>query len=139
MGLPFRVLRRLLPTLALSAAVIAGTVGCGGRAEPGDDVEPEPDRNEPIALTVNNNYRLDIVVFVYHDGELTRVGTAIAASSTTFSLAPWMLGQSRSIRLVADPVGSNESARTELLYIQPGQTIDWRLESQLNRSTVSVY
>ncbi|MGH7628001.1 MAG: hypothetical protein ACREOF_01135 [Gemmatimonadales bacterium] len=132
-------MRRLVPTLALSAAAIAGTVGCGGRAEPGDDVEPQPDRNEPVPLTVTNNYRLDVVVFVYHDGELTRVGTATAASASTFSLAPWMLGHSRSIRLFADPVGSNESARTELLYIQPGQYIDWRLESQLNRSSVSVY
>jgi hypothetical protein len=50
-----------------------------------------------------------------------------------------MIGQSRNIRLLADPIGSDASARTETLHIQPGQFIEWRLESQLARSTVAVY
>lgn len=138
MRLPVPHLRRLRG-LTFAAAAIVGMFACGGRSEPDDDVEPEPDRSDPVALTVNNSYRLDIVVFVYHDGELSRVGTATAATSTTFSLAPWMLGQSRTIRLFGDPIGSNESARTEAIHVQPGQYIDWRLEAQLNRSTVAVY
>jgi hypothetical protein len=114
-------------------------LACGGRSEDDGEFEPEPDRSEPVPLTVNNSYRLDVVIFVYHDGELSRVGTATASSATTFSLAPWMLGQTRTIRLFGDPIGSNESARTEAIHIQPGQYIDWRLEAQLNRSSVSVY
>lgn len=123
---------------ALVAAVTVAGLACG-RSEPGDEVEPMADRFEPVPLTVTNAYRLDVVIFVYHDGELSRVGTATSSASTTFSLAPWMLGQSRTIRLFGDPIGSNESARTEAIYIQPGQYIDWRLEAQLNRSSVSVY
>jgi hypothetical protein len=130
----FDRLRTVLVT-GLTLAVLA----CGGRSEPDDDVEPEPDRNEPVPLTVTNAYRLDVVIFIYHDGELSRVGTVTSSSSATFSLAPWMLGQSRTVRLFGDPIGSNESARTEAIHIQPGQYIDWRLESQLNRSTVAVY
>jgi hypothetical protein len=126
---------RTIFVTGLTLAVLA----CGGRSEPDDDLEPEPDRNEPVPLTVTNAYRLDVVIFIYHDGELSRVGTVTSSSSATFSLAPWMLGQSRTVRLFGDPIGSNESARTEAIHIQPGQYIDWRLESQLNRSTVAVY
>ena len=123
----------------IAALVTVVMLACGGGSEPEDEVEPMADPSEPVPLTVTNAYRLDIVIFVYHDGELSRVGTATASSSTTFSLARWMLGQSRTIRLFGDPIGSNESARTEAIHIQPGQYIDWRLESQLNRSTVAVY
>jgi hypothetical protein len=126
---------RTMFVAGLTLAVLA----CGGRSDPDEEVEPEPDRFEPVPLTVTNAYRLDVVIFIYHDGELSRVGTVTSSSSTTFSLAPWMLGQSRTVRLFGDPIGSNESARTEAIHIQPGQYIDWRLESQLNRSTVAVY
>jgi hypothetical protein len=126
---------RTMFVTGLALAVFA----CGGRSDPEEDVDPEPDRFAPVPLTVTNAYRLDVVIFIYHDGELSRVGTATSSSSTTFSLESWMLGQSRTIRLFGDPIGSNESARTESLYIQPGQFIEWRLETQLNRSTVAVY
>ena len=129
--------RRALHTL-FAAGLIAASLACG-KSDPEDEVEPMPDRFEPVPLTVTNTYRLDVVIFVYHDGELSRVGTATSSSSTTFSLEPWMLGQSRTIRLFGDPIGSNESARTETIHIQPGQYIDWRLEAQLNRSSVAVY
>src|SRR5687768_11314159 len=139
MRIPFPAWRRHIRGLTFPAIAAMALLACGGKADPDEAVEPEPDRSDPVALTVNNAYRLDVVVFIYHDGELSRVGTATAATSTTFSLAPWMLGQSRTIRLFGDPIGSSESARTEAIYIQPGQYIDWRLESQLNRSSVSVY
>jgi hypothetical protein len=76
---------------------------------------------------------------VFHDGELSRVGTVTAASSTNFFLPTWMMGQTRNIRLLADPIGSGDAVGTELIHIQPGQFIEWRLESQLARSTVAVY
>jgi hypothetical protein len=125
--------------LALLAVLLAG-VGCGGRADEGD-VEPEMDYdpNTPVALTISNNHWLDVIVFVFHDGEMSRVGTVTAASNGSFTLAPWMLGQSRNVRLLADPVGSEGWIRSESINVQPGQSIEWRLESQLARSTVMVY
>jgi hypothetical protein len=111
--------------------------GCGGRKQV--DTEPAADPNAPVELTITNQHWLDVVIFVAHDGETTRVGTVTAASTAVFTLAPWMIGQSRSIRLVGDPVGEGGYVGTETLTIQPGQTIEWRLESQLARSSVSVY
>jgi len=47
--------------------------------------------------------------------------------------------ESRNIRPLANPIGADASVRTETIHIQPGQFIEWRLESQLARSTVAVY
>lgn len=129
---------RVTRALVLLAAVTGLTIGCA-RHQVEDDAEPEADLYAPTPLTVENNNWLDVVIFVFHDGELSRVGTVTAASSTNFFLPSWMIGQSRNIRLLADPIGSDASARTETLHIQPGQFIEWRLESQLARSTVAVY
>jgi hypothetical protein len=130
--------RRVTRTLVLLAVVAGLAMGCARHAVD-DDVDPEADRFAPTPLSVENNNWLDVVIFVYHDGELSRVGTVTAASSTNFFLPSWMIGESRNIRLLADPIGSDASARTETLHIQPGQFIEWRLESQLARSTVGVY
>ena len=124
--------------LLLLAFVTGLAAGCG-RHRVEDDVDPEADLYSPTPLTVENNNWLDVVVFVLHDGELTRVGTVTAASSGNFFLPSWMIGQSRNVRLLGDPIGSSESVRTETIHIQPGQFIEWRLESQLARSTVAVY
>ena len=132
-------LRRLSYATSLVAALALAGSGCAGHRNVEDDAAPEADPLAPTPLTVDNNHWLDIVVFVFHDGELSRVGTVTAASSTDFFLPTWMIGQSRNIRLLADPIGSNDAVGTETIHIQPGQFIEWRLESQLARSTVAVY
>jgi hypothetical protein len=135
----FAAIRPFAGRLAILAMLAAG-LSCGGRAEDGE-VEPAPDydRDTPVALSIANNHWLDVVVFVFHDGEMSRVGSVTAASNGTFTLAPWMLGQSRNVRLLADPVGSEGWIRSEMIHVQPGQSIEWRLESQLARSSVMVY
>jgi hypothetical protein len=134
--LPFGAAARRLaiPLMLITAS------GCGGRSNSGD-VEPEPeyDQDTPVSLSVANSHWLDVTIFVFHDGEMSRVGLVTAASNGSFSLPPWMLGQTRNIRLLADPVGSEGWIRSETIHVQPGQSIEWRLESQLARSTVMVY
>ena len=130
-------LRRAGYRLCLLAGVTLLAAGCGGRHNVED--EPEVDPNAPTPLTIENAHWLDVVVYVFHDGEMSRVGTVTAASSSNFFLPAWMLGQSRNIRLAADPIGSTAGIGTELIHIQPGQFIEWRLESSLARSTVAVY
>jgi hypothetical protein len=137
MLIPFTAVRSAGYALAVVGSFIAGSTGCGARHEPEDGAAPDP--SAPTPLTVSNNNWLDAIVFVYHDGQASRVGTVIAASSANFFLAPWMLGPTRNIRLVAHPIGSPRSVDTELIHVQPGQFIEWRLETELAASTVAVY
>src|SRR5262245_19043202 len=137
MLLVLAVLRRVGHALTLVACLAGGSAGSGGRHAVDD--EPDPDPLAPTSLTVNNNNWLDIVIFVFHDGELSRAGTVTAASTVHFLLPAWMLGQSRSIRLVGHPIGAVGSINTELIHIKPGQFSEWRVESQLAMSSVAVY
>ncbi len=92
-----------------------------------------------IALRVTNHNFLDVAIYVVHDGQRTRVGTVTGSSSQVFFLPFRLLGQGREIQLLGDPIGSTQLARTERLVVQPGQYIDWTLETDLRRSSVGVY
>jgi hypothetical protein len=98
---------------------------------------PPPD--DAVALRVASHHYLDVVIYVLHDGQRTRVGTATGSSSTTFSLPARLLGMGREIQLIGHPIGSQDTVTTETIVVQPGQRIEWLLESQLSRSTVAVY
>lgn len=119
----------------LAALTLAG--GCGGHHNVDD--EPDVDPQAPTPLTITNNNWLDAVIYIYHDGETTRISTVTAATTGNFFLPAWMLGHSRTVRLIAHALGSNSSVTTESIHVQPGQFIEWRLESDLARSSVAVY
>jgi hypothetical protein len=76
---------------------------------------------------------------VVHDGQSTRVGTASASSSVSLALPARLLGQGREIRLVGHPIGGSGSVITETVVVQPGQYVEWTLESDLRRSAIGVF
>ncbi|PYP00353.1 MAG: hypothetical protein DMD61_04455 [Gemmatimonadetes bacterium] len=92
-----------------------------------------------IALSVTNHNYLDVVVYVLHDGQRTRVGTVSGSSSTVFFLPIRLLGQGREIRLYGDAIGNDAYAVTDILVVQRGQYIEWTLETDLRRSSVGVF
>jgi hypothetical protein len=94
---------------------------------------------EEIPLQVVNHHWLDVTIYVIHGGQRTRVGVAGGSAQTQMMLPSRLLRAGGELRLYGDPVGSPELAITEVIVVQPGQSIEWLLESGLERSTVSVY
>lgn len=92
-----------------------------------------------FAIRVTNHNYLDVVLYVLHDGLQTRVGTVTGSSAQTFFLSTRLLSHSGEIRLYGDPIGNDEYALTEILVVEPGQYIDWTLETDLRRSSVAVF
>jgi hypothetical protein len=92
-----------------------------------------------IALKVTNHNYLDVVIYVIHNGQRTRVGTVTGSSAAIFYLPGRLIGQGREIRLYGAPIGSTSYASTETLIVQAGQEIEWTLETDLRRSSVAVY
>lgn len=99
--------------------------------------EAEPVSDIPLKIT-NRNW-LDIVVYVVHGGQRTRIGTVTSASAHEFLLPARLLGQAHELALIGEAIGSNDVARTETLIIHSGQYIEWTLEIDLRRSSVGVY
>ncbi len=92
-----------------------------------------------IPLEIANHKWLDVIIYVVRDGQASRVGIASASSSASFSLPARMLGQGREIRLWGHPIGGTGGTLTESVVVQPGQWIEWTLESDLERSAIGVY
>ena len=129
-------MRRRQAEATLSALVM--TFGCffGGKGKDSVDT-PGPAADVPVQIV--NHHWLDITIYVIHDGQRTRLGVAGGSAETRLELPSHLLGVGRDIRLYADPIGSLDDAITEVIVVQPGQFIEWLLESGLERSTVGVY
>jgi hypothetical protein len=92
-----------------------------------------------FALSVTNHNYLDVVIYILHDGQRTRVGTVTGSSSQLFYVPVRLLGIGHDLQLLGDAIGSPDFARTETLIIQLGQYIEWTLETDLRRSSVGVF
>jgi hypothetical protein len=102
---------------------------------------PTPTSGPPadIALEIANHNWLDVIIYVVRDGQPVRLGIANASSSASFTLPARLLGVGREIRLWGRPIGGRAGTLTETVVVQPGQWIEWTLESDLNRSAIGVY
>ena len=130
------------PTNALRRAALVSClalVSLTGCLKPPAATPSDPISAGRVVLTVNNNYRADVTVYVLADGQPTRVGLATSSTTATFDIPARLLGQGRQVRLRADPIGGRATYTSELIRVGPGQRIEWSLETDLNRSSIAVY
>jgi hypothetical protein len=138
MGAAIRLkLRRLRTAVILSATVVSACGGLSGKKS--SDPDAPTGRSGDIPLQVVNHHWLDVTIYVIHDGQRTRLGVAGGSAQTRMVVPTGLLGVGRQLQLYGDPIGSPERAITEVIIVQPGQFIEWLLESGLARSTVGVY
>jgi hypothetical protein len=124
--------------LLLIAFPLAGAACHHTAPEPTPPPAPD-DRAADIALEIANHNWLDVIIYVVRDGQPMRVGIASASSSASFTLPARLLGQGRELRLWGHPIGGSGGTLTETVVVQPGQWIEWTLESDLSRSAIGVY
>jgi hypothetical protein len=122
---------------AVAALLILGAISCGGHS--GQASGPAPESATDIVLVVDNHHWSDVVISVLHDGVIDRVGLATAVKTTTFVLPSRRLGTTGIIRLRGHAVGAPDSHTTDSFPVQPGQEIQWTLESDLEHSSVAVH
>lgn len=118
----------VLPTIVLLLG------GCAAKQKAGEQSIP----TAPAQLQVENHNWLDVTIYVVHDGQRSRVGSATAAKTTEFTLRPTLLGQLGDIQLVADPVGAPDGVTSPTIVVRPGNRVIWTLQSDLSRSSLSV-
>lgn len=130
-------LRNLRTAGTLTAAILSAC-GCFFGQPPADAAGASQWSGE-IPLQIVNHHWLDVTIYVIHDGQRTRLGVAGGSAHTRMMLPHRLLGVGRELQLYGDPIGSTERAITEVVVVQPGQFVEWLLESGLARSTVAVY
>jgi len=119
--------------------VLSAGAACHHAAEEAaQSATPVPDSTR-VPLEIANHNWLDVIIYVVRDGQPSRIGVANATSSASFVLPARMLGQGGELRLWGHPIGGSGGALTESVVVQPGQWIEWTLESDLDRSAIGVY
>ncbi len=118
-----------------AVACIAAFGACRG---PRQDVGPAPVEAGGFSLIINSHHLLDVNIFVLHDGQADRVATVPASSTRAIALPAWMLGQSKLVRVIAEPIGDDTSYTTDLLSVQPGGIIEVNVESSIARSNYNI-
>jgi hypothetical protein len=121
------------PSFLLCALVLVSS--CRG---PRQNVGPAPAEAEGFSLILRSSHLLDVNVFVLHDGQADRVATVPSSSSRAIVLPRWMLGQSYTIRLIAEPIGNDNRYMTDVLLVRPGQIVEFNVEGTLDRSSYSI-
>jgi hypothetical protein len=124
-----------LKLLAVACLVVGACFG--PRQKLHEDRGPSP-LADGFELTLNNHHWLDVNIFVQHDGEASRVTTVTASSSQSLILPLWLLGDSKIVRIIAEPVGEQDSYVTDLMRVDPGQSVELNVESALARSNYSI-
>lgn len=89
-------------------------------------------------VVVNNNNWSDMTVYATRDGATVRLGSVTSMSSARFELPAAMLGAGE-LRLIADPLGSTSTYRTQPVLVTRGQAIEFTLQNNLALSTLSVW
>jgi hypothetical protein len=125
-----------LPAYPLTCLLVLSAC-FGPRERTAKDSSPTPLTNG-FELTLNNRHWLDVNVFIQHDGESSRVTLVTASSSQSLILPLWMLGDAKLVRIIAEPVGAQDSYTTDLLRVDVGQSVEVNVESTLSRSNYSI-
>jgi hypothetical protein len=96
------------------------------------------DDTDIVVVNVINHHQLNVTVFNVASGRRDRLGEVTAAASSSFKVHLRRLAN-REMQLLADPIGSSRTTRTELLRVDAGDTVSWILETDLARSHVEIH
>ncbi len=126
-------------SVALGAAALAG--GCAtGRGAAGDDLmSAQAAPTDGAIVHVENHNWQDVDVFAVREGTRIRLGTVTSMAAGDFRLPESLLVGSPNVQLRIDPIGSNGAYLTQGILVSPGQTVDLRIENNLNLTSYSVY
>ena len=119
--------------------ILLAVVGaCHSKGEaPG--TEPKADPNTPVLLEVENHYQGDVVIYLMRGNQRDRLGMVTALSKATYTFPYRRLGLTGNTRLLAYPIAGRSAYASDPLLVQPGQSISWTLEGDLDRSSLAVW
>lgn len=125
-----RIRTAALLTLLAAVTISAGCARAGKNRRAALD--------EKTTVIVENNNWLETTVYAVRSGTRLRLGTVPTGKTLEFTL-PNGFTTGASIQLIADPVGTSSTYRSDMLAIAPGRQVQLRVENNLRMSTVSVY
>lgn len=100
--------------------------------------ESAPVPSGPVSLRIENHNWVNVVVYVLHGGQRTRLGMATGSKTTDMTIPYWIVGQVSSIQLQGEAVGSSDRIITDAVTVRPWMRLAWTLETDLSRSALAI-
>lgn len=126
---------RIRTYAALALCLAVGTAGCASR---GGRSNGWTESRSGQVVTVRNDNWLDVAIYLVKGVSRFRLGTVRGASSETFRIQDEP-NAATPVRLLADPIGSQQRYLTEPIVVSPGQRIELRVGSPIAVSTVAIW
>jgi hypothetical protein len=123
---------------ALACVSLVALPACGLLSSRHSD-ENHGTGSSEISVEIESHHWSDIIIYLMDGNQSQRLGTVAGVSTAQFVFPYRRLATGGKVRLRAYPVGGPESFTSEDVLVQPGQWIKWTLESDLSRSSLSVY
>lgn len=119
----------------LAGLLVVGLVaGCGRK-----HVSQQLEENVDSTVHVENHHWGDVDVFLIHDGQRTRLGMVTATTDQTFTIRSRLVGSASQLQLEAHAIGMPGVLDSETMAYRAGMQINWTLEANLSRATLSIY
>jgi hypothetical protein len=116
------LLRTLRTSLVLAA--VALTAGCATKRSSPFERSGSDRPAGPTVLVVDNLASQDMTIYVHPEGGIReRIGLASGLRKTRFTMPARIITTTRSITIEADPIGSSQSAFSNEIVVQPGDTV----------------
>lgn len=112
--------------------IVLFSVGCARAGKNRGNLE------EKTVVVVENHNWLETTVYAVRSGTRLRLGTVPTGRTHEFTL-PSGFTAGASIQLIADPVGTRSTFRSDMLAVAPGRQVNLRVENNLRMSTVSIF
>ena len=109
--------------------------GCGHVSSRSNDSSLDSE----ILVEVENHHWSDIVIYLMEGSQSQRLGLVGGSDSKRFVFPYRKLTTGGRVQLRAYAVGGSGSTTSDDLRVQPGQGVKWILESDLKRSSLSVF
>ena len=128
--------RKLAMVLAIAGSLSACASQGAMQGMPANAFTGEVGTDATIEVT-NYNWA-DMTVYAVRNGTRIRLGSVMSMATEQFTLPRGMVGTT-DMHIMADPVGSRHTYSTRPVLVVAGQTLQLRLENNIEMSSVSVW
>ncbi|MEN8145566.1 MAG: hypothetical protein ABFS14_11510 [Gemmatimonadota bacterium] len=132
-------MNKSLAGLVAAGALASAVAGCGPRVVDvsGDGAAGAADVPR-TRVVVQNRSTLDVEIYALRITERFHLGLVVTNAENTFRLPAHLQPPFRDLRILVDPVGTRNTYESDPIIAGPGETIEVRVVSTLEQTSVIV-
>lgn len=128
-----------MKTLALAVATGISLTACATTANVDRPTRTVAYQPEAVTVVVENRNWQDVRVFALVGGIRHRLGTVTSMNTSRLRLPRQVGAHDRSIRILVDPIGGQETFLSPTVQVYAGQEVSLSVQNHLAISSIAVF